>query len=117
MEHAGVAAHKEAHQLVSKAAASAQDSEVKALASRLQPTIHQHLNNAQQLQAAMKGGTTAGSSGTQGSSGNTATDEDSSRASGTSGGSKPDSGSRQTKPDSRMDSKADNKPGNTSERR
>lgn len=102
MEQAGVAAHKEAHQLVSRAAASAKDSEVKALAGRLQPTIHQHLSNAEQLHAAIKGGTMAGSSGTQGSSGNTASDEAGSRTSGTTGGNKPDSGMR---PDAKPDSK------------
>jgi putative membrane protein len=69
MEQAGVKAHREAHKLVSKGETSAQDSEVKALVTRLQPTIHQHLNNAEQLNAAIKGGTTVGSSGTEGASG------------------------------------------------
>lgn len=99
MEQAGVKAHQEAHQLVSKAQSSAKDSEVKALASRLQPTIHQHLNNAEQLNAAIKGGTTAGSSGTQGASGgNKPTDEAGDGAHGTTGGNKPDSS---TKPERR----------------
>ena len=69
MEQAGVKAHKEAHQLVTKAESSATDSEVKALATRLQPTIHQHLNNAEQLTAAIKGNTSMGNSGTQGKTG------------------------------------------------
>lgn len=102
MEQAGVAAHKEAHQLVSRAATSAKDSEVKALAGRLQPTIHQHLNNAEQLHAAIQGGSMAGSSGTQGSSGNNASDEAGSRTSGTTGGNKPDSG---TRPDAKPEPK------------
>lgn len=69
MEQAGVKAHKEAHQLVSKGESSAKDSEVKALVTKLQPTIHQHLNHAEQLNAAMKGSTTVGSSGTEGAAG------------------------------------------------
>lgn len=114
MEHAGVAAHKEAHQLVTRAASSAQDSEVKALAGRLMPTIHQHLNNAEQLQAAIKSGSMAGGSGTQGSSGsggnsgnsgnraNSTTDDAANRASGTTGGNKPDSSTRpEPKPERR----------------
>lgn len=88
MEQAGVKAHKEAHQLVTKAESSARDSELKALASRLQPTIHQHLNNAEQLSAAIKGGAMAGSSGTQGRSGssNKPVHEASDRDQGTTGG-------------------------------
>ena len=70
MEQAGVQAHKEAQQLVAKTESSAQDSELKSLATRLKPTIHQHLNNAEQLNAAVQGGTASGSSGTQGSAGN-----------------------------------------------
>ena len=104
MEQAGVKAHKEAHQLVTKAESTARDSELKALASRLQPTIHQHLNNAEQLNAAIKGGATAGSSGTQGRSGgsNKPVDEASDRDQGTSGGNKPDSGTRtDSKPERR----------------
>lgn len=108
MEQAGVASHKEAHQLVTRAAASAQDSEVKALAGRLMPTIHQHLNHAEQLQATLKGGSMAGSSGTQGDSGNSgnrdnnATDDAANRAAGTTGGNKPDSSTRpEPKPERR----------------
>ncbi len=100
MEQAGVKAHKEAHALVTKAESSAKDSEVKALAARLQPTIHQHLNNAEQLNAAIKGDTLAGSSGTQGATGSARqpADEADQRAHGTTGGNKPDSG---TKPERR----------------
>lgn len=103
MEQAGVQAHKEAHQLVSKAESSAQDSEVKSLATRLQPTIHQHLNNAEQLNAAMKGGSsTIGSSGTQGSSGgNRPPAEAPSQDHGSSGGNKPDSSTQPPKPERR----------------
>jgi len=68
MEQAGVQSHREAHKLVTKGE-SAQDSEVKALAARLQPTIHQHLANAEQLNAALKGATTMGDSGTKGNTG------------------------------------------------
>ncbi len=104
MEQAGVQAHKEAHQLVSKAESTAQDSELKSLATRLQPTIHQHLNNAEQLNAAIKGGSsTVGSSGTQGSSGagNKPQTEADSHEHGTTGGNKPDSSSRDNKPERR----------------
>lgn len=104
MEQAGVQAHKEAHQLVSKAESSAQDSELKSLATRLQPTIHQHLNNAEQLNAAIKGGSsTMGSSGTQGSTGagNKSQAEADSHDHGSTGGNKPDSSTRDTKPERR----------------
>jgi putative membrane protein len=69
MAQAGVKAHREAHQLVSKGETTAQDGEVKALITRLQPTIHQHLTNAEQLNAAIKGGSSMGTSGTQGTTG------------------------------------------------
>lgn len=103
MEQAGVQAHKEAHQLVSKAESSAQDSEVKSLATRLQPTIHQHLNNAEQLNAAMNGGSSVvGSSGTQGSSGgNRPPAEAPGQDHGTTGGNKPDSSIQTPKPERR----------------
>ncbi len=98
MEQAGVHSHKEAQQLVSKTETSAQDSELKSLATRLKPTIHQHLNNAEQLNAAIRGGTAAGSSGTQGASGsgNTQQEEATNRDQGTTGGNKPDAGTRST---------------------
>jgi putative membrane protein len=105
MDQAGVKAHKEAHALVTKAESSAQDSELKALATRLQPTIHQHLNNAEQLSAAIKGGTTMGSSGTQSRSGsgssNMPQNEAGNRDQGSSGGNKPDSGTQTTRPERR----------------
>jgi putative membrane protein len=104
MEQAGVQAHKEAHQLVSKAESTAQDSELKSLATRLQPTIHQHLNNAEQLNAAIKGGSaTVGSSGTQGSSGagTMPQTEASGHDHGSTGGNKPDSSTRSPKPERR----------------
>ncbi len=98
MEQAGVQSHKEAQQLVSKTETTAQDSELKSLATRLKPTIHQHLNNAEQLNAAIRGGTAAGSSGTQGASGsgNTQQEEATNRDQGTTGGNKPDAGTRGT---------------------
>lgn len=103
MEQAGVQSHKEAQQLVSKTESSAQDSEIKSLATRLKPTIHQHLNNAEQLNAAIHGGTAAGASGTQGSSGsgNTQQEDAANRDQGTTGGSKPDAGTRSTRPERR----------------
>lgn len=108
MEQAGVKAHQEAHKLVTKAESSAKDSEVKSLATRLQPTIHQHLNNAEQLNAAIRGGSTAGASGTQGSSGSgnrdsgrQPADEADNRTPGSTGGNKPDSGSRTDKGETR----------------
>ncbi|WP_426344270.1 DUF4142 domain-containing protein [Pseudoduganella sp. R-32] len=104
MEQAGVQAHKEAHQLVSKAESTAQDSELKSLATRLQPTIHQHLNNAEQLNAAIKGGSaTVGSSGTEGSSGagTMPQTEAGGHDHGSTGGNKPDSSTRSTKPERR----------------
>jgi len=73
MEQAGVQSHREADKLVSQAASTAQDSELKALATRLQPTIHQHLNNAEQLNAAINTTTSMGASGTHGKSGSSKT--------------------------------------------
>jgi len=103
MEQAGVQAHKEAQQLVSKTETSAQDSELKSLATRLKPTIHQHLNNAEQLNAAIHGGAAAGSSGTQATTGHSDThqDEAGNRTPGTTGGNKPDSSVRNEKPERR----------------
>lgn len=96
MEQAGVQSHQEAQQLVAKTESSARDDELKSLATRLKPTIHQHLNNAEQLNAAIQGGTAAGGSGTQGSSGagNTQQDDAANRNPGTTGGNKPDAGTR-----------------------
>lgn len=106
MEQAGVKAHHEADQMVSKAESTAKDSEVKSLVMRLQPTIHQHLNNAEQLNAAIKGGATSGSSGTQGGSGssnkNTPQDAAANVDQGSSGGNKPEASTRSnTKPERR----------------
>jgi putative membrane protein len=103
MEQAGVQSHKEAQQLVAKVETSAKDDELKSLATRLKPTIHQHLNNAEQLNAAVQGGTTVGSSGTQGSAGNSAAQqsEAGNRATGTTGGNKPDSSMQNPKPERR----------------
>ncbi|WP_051293604.1 DUF4142 domain-containing protein [Pseudoduganella violaceinigra] len=106
MEQAGVQAHKEAAQLVSKAESSARDSELKSLATRLQPTIHQHMENAEQLNAAIKGGTAAGASGTQGTAGSSGAgtpqqDSAGNRDRTTGTGDKPDAGARATKPERR----------------
>lgn len=69
MEQAGVKSHHDASNLVSKAESSAKDGEVKALAVKLQPTIRQHMGNAEQLSASIKGSTAMGSSGTRGTEG------------------------------------------------
>jgi putative membrane protein len=69
MDQAGVKAHHDATRLVAKAESSAKDSEVKALAAKLQPTIQQHTGNAEQLNASIKGSTSMGTSGTKGRSG------------------------------------------------
>jgi len=69
MEQAGVKAHHEAHNLVTKAENSAKDGEVKALAVQLQPTIQQHMTNADSLNASIKGNTMMGNSGSQGKTG------------------------------------------------
>ncbi|WP_256080825.1 DUF4142 domain-containing protein [Massilia sp. YIM B04103] len=69
LELAGVKSHRQAHALVSKARKQAKDADVKALAAQLQPTVEQHLNQVQQLNASLNSGTTAGSSGEQGRSG------------------------------------------------
>ncbi|MBB3120307.1 DUF4142 domain-containing protein [Pseudoduganella violacea] len=69
LEQAGVQGHRQAHALVSKVQKQAKDADVKALAAQLQPTVDQHLSQVQQLNASLKSGTSAGSSGTEGRSG------------------------------------------------
>ncbi|WP_255756731.1 DUF4142 domain-containing protein [Massilia sp. erpn] len=70
LEQAGVQGHRQAHTLVSKAQKQAKDADLKALAAQLQPTVEQHLNQVQQLNASLNSGATAGSSGDEGRSGN-----------------------------------------------
>jgi len=69
MDQAGVKAHHDAHRLIAKAENSAKDGEVKALATKLEPTITQHMNNADQLNASIKGSTMMGNSGSKGKTG------------------------------------------------
>ena len=59
MKVGGVASHKEAHKLLQKNQKSAKDAEVKGLATKMLPTVEQHLKAAQQMPAA-KSGTTSG---------------------------------------------------------
>jgi predicted outer membrane protein len=59
MKVGGVASHKEAHTMLMKNEKSAKDADVKALATKMMPTVEQHLKAAQQMPAA-KSGTTSG---------------------------------------------------------
>lgn len=59
MKVGGLASHKEAHALLQKNQKAAKDPEVKALATKMLPTVEQHLKAAQQMPAA-KSGTTSG---------------------------------------------------------
>ncbi|XYJ10111.1 DUF4142 domain-containing protein [Telluria sp. B2] len=59
MKVGGVASHKEAHKLLQKNQKSAKDAEVKGLATKMLPTVEQHLKAAQQMSTA-KSGTKSG---------------------------------------------------------
>lgn len=59
MKVGGVASHKEAHALLVKNEKNAKDADVKGLATKMKPTVEQHLKAAQQMPAA-KSGTTSG---------------------------------------------------------
>jgi len=59
MKVGGVASHKEAHALLKKNEKAAKDADVKGLATKMMPTVEQHLKAAQQMPAA-KSGTTSG---------------------------------------------------------
>ena len=59
MKVGGLASHKEAHKLLQKNQKSAKDPEVKGLATKMMPTVEQHLKAAQQMPTA-KSGTTSG---------------------------------------------------------
>jgi predicted outer membrane protein len=59
MKQAGLADHRETHNLLQKNAKSAKDPDVKALAAKTLPVVDQHLKSAQQI-AGAKGSTTAG---------------------------------------------------------
>lgn len=56
MQKGGVEDHRAALGLVKRTAANAKDSDLKALASKTQPTIEMHLKMAQELAAKHKGG-------------------------------------------------------------
>ena len=71
MSQGGVADHKKTHKLLQDIQTKAKDTDLKALAAKLQPTVDQHLKTAQSMKdskADAKGGTSAGSSGSAGSS-------------------------------------------------
>jgi predicted outer membrane protein len=59
MKVGGVASHKEAHALLVKNEKNAKDADVKGLATKMKPTVEQHLKAAQQMPVA-KSGTTSG---------------------------------------------------------
>lgn len=59
MKVGGTASHKEALALLNKNEKNAKDSDVKGLATKMKPTVEQHLKAAQQMPAA-KSGTTSG---------------------------------------------------------
>jgi putative membrane protein len=62
MAQAGVAEHKKTHGMLTKAQGRAKDPDVKALVTRMTPTVDQHLNSAKELHGNMSKAT--GSSGT-----------------------------------------------------
>ena len=59
MKTGGVASHKAAHALLVKNEKNAKDADVKGLATKMKPTVEQHLKAAQQMPMA-KSGTTSG---------------------------------------------------------
>jgi predicted outer membrane protein len=59
MSHAGVADHREMHNMLQKDEKKAKDADLKALISKLTPVVEQHLRSAQQMPAP-KTGTTSG---------------------------------------------------------
>lgn len=62
MSQAGVAGHKKTHSLLGSAA-KASDPDIKALASRMQPAVDEHLKMAQDMRAKSGGSAAVGSSG------------------------------------------------------
>ena len=60
MKVGGTASHKEALALLNKNEKSAKDADVKGLATKMKPTVEQHLKAAQQMPAAAKSGTASG---------------------------------------------------------
>lgn len=53
MEQAGVSEHKRTHSMLAKAQARAKDGDLKALLTRMMPTVDQHLNAAKELHGNM----------------------------------------------------------------
>lgn len=53
MAQAGVAEHKKTHAMLSKAQGRARDPDIKALVTRMTPTVEQHLNAAKELHGTM----------------------------------------------------------------
>jgi putative membrane protein len=51
MAQAGVADHKKVHSMLEKDAKAAKDEDVKALAAKMLPTVAQHLDHAEKMQA------------------------------------------------------------------
>jgi len=60
MKVGGLASHKEALALLNKNEKGAKDADVKGLATKMKPTVEQHLKAAQQMPANAKSGTTSG---------------------------------------------------------
>lgn len=76
MSQAGVDDHKQTHKLLERVQSRARDADIKALASKMMPTVEQHLNEGQQLNAARgrsTGETSSGASGTGGTTGGSGT--------------------------------------------
>lgn len=80
MERGGLSDHRATHQLLSRVQARATDPDLKSLASKMLPTIDQHLNMAQEV----RGGTKSGASGSssmksQGAAGTSGSSDDTTR--------------------------------------
>jgi len=60
MKVGGLASHKEALALLNKNEKGAKDADVKGLATKMKPTVEQHLKAAQQMPANAKSGTASG---------------------------------------------------------
>lgn len=60
MKVGGLASHKEALALLNKNEKGAKDADVKGLATKMKPTVEQHLKAAQQMPANVKSGTASG---------------------------------------------------------
>lgn len=63
MKHAGLADHKDTHKKLKKSMGNVKDPDVKALVTKLTPTVEEHLKSAEQLSAS-KSRTAVGTSGT-----------------------------------------------------